>query len=271
MALRHFLSILDVNASELRTLVTSALRLKRLERAKHAALLPHKTMALIFEKPSLRTRVSFEAGMTQMGGHAIYLDQGNIGLGVREPIRDVARVLSSMTEVITARVFKHETVQELAKHATVPVINALCDREHPCQAIADLVTIMEHKGRLDNSLRVTFVGDGNNNVTHSLGLALTKLGVHFTVASPKAHAMDPEISRLVRQAAEENNCELVETDDIMAAVESTDVIYTDTFVSMGREDEKEARLREFDGFKVTSEHMRHARADAIFMHDMPGE
>lgn len=270
MALRHFLSVADVTSAELRTLVSAALRLKKLDRAQHAQLLPNKTMALVFEKPSLRTRVSFEAGMTQLGGHAIYLDQGNIGLGVREPIFDVARVLSTMTDVITARVFSDATVRELAEHATVPVINALSDREHPCQAIADLLTIMEQKGRLDSSLRVTFVGDGNNNVTHSLALALAKLGVHFTVASPAAHAMDPEISREVRAAAAENNSELVETDDVMAAVDGTDVVYTDTFVSMGQEDEKEARIAAFEGFRVGAEHMSRARADAIFMHDMPG-
>jgi len=268
--LRHFISILDVTPTELRSLVTTAVKLKTLPAASQCQLLPHTTMTLIFEKPSLRTRVSFERGVAQLGGTSLYLSGEQVGLGVREPIRDVARVLSRMTTFITARVMKHETVTQLAQHATVPVINALCDREHPCQALADMVTIYEHKNhKLDKSLKVAFVGDGNNNVTHSLALACARLGVTFAVASPMGFEMDKTIADRAKSDARDHGATVTESHDIFKAVEGADVVYTDTWVSMGQEVDKARRLAIFKGFQITPQVMNAAKPDAIFMHDMP--
>jgi ornithine carbamoyltransferase len=268
--LRHFLRMTDLTSPELRGVIMSAARLKHVPRRQQLNLLPGMSMGMIFEKPSLRTHTSFETGMTQLGGHGMYLGPENIGLGQREPIVDVSRVLSSMVDVIIARVFKHSTVSELAAHSTVPVINALCDQEHPCQAVADMLTLYELKGRLDNSLTLAFVGDGNNNVTHSLALACAQLGVNFAVASPAQHAMDPAVRDLASSIASEHGSTIMETTDANAAVAGADAVYTDTFVSMGQEDEMEARLKEFEGYQVTAKMMTYAKDDAIFMHDMPG-
>eukprot|EP00045_Choanoeca_perplexa_P002785 m.26726 g.26726 ORF g.26726 m.26726 type:complete len:314 (+) comp11703_c0_seq1:63-1004(+) len=267
--LRHFLRTTDVSSAELRGIIMAASRLKQVPRRQQLNLMPGMSMGMIFEKPSLRTHTSFETGMTQLGGHGMYLGPENIGLGQREPIKDVSRVMSSMVDIIIARVFKHSTVAELAANSTVPVINALCDVEHPCQAVADMLTLYELKGRLDNTLTLSFVGDGNNNVTHSLALACAQLGVNFACASPAQHAMDPAISELASSIANEHGSTILETTDANEAVAGADAVYTDTFVSMGQEDEMEARLKEFHGYQVTREMMKHAKDDALFMHDMP--
>ncbi|EGD80423.1 ornithine carbamoyltransferase [Salpingoeca rosetta] len=249
---RHFLGMLSVSRGELTSILRGAVAMKAaVSRDPTAQLqwLQGRTMAMVFEKPSLRTHTSFQTGMHQLGGNAIYLGPEQIGLGKREPIKDVSRVLSRMTDIIIARVFSNESIRELAAHSSVPVINALCDVEHPCQAVADMLTILEHKGRLDSSLKVTFVGDGNNNVTHSLALACAQLGVNFTCASPTQHSMDAGILKTAQDTASATSAAITQTVDVAEAVTGADVVYTDTFVSMGQEDEKEQRLCEFDGYQ----------------------
>jgi ornithine carbamoyltransferase len=267
---QHFLRIAALPPQQLQGLIQSAVRLKAMPRKQQLNLLPGTSMAMVFEKPSLRTHSSFEIGMTQLGGHALYLGPDHIGLGKREPIKDVAAVLSRMADILIARVFDHDTVAQLAAHAQCPVINALCNREHPCQAVADVLTIFECKGRLDGTLKVAFVGDGNNNVTHSLALACAHLGIRFAVASPAQHRMDPAVVADVRMLAQASGAQLIETTDPAEAVADADVVYTDTFVSMGQEAQKAQRLQEFDGYRVTPGLMALAMPDAIFMHDMPG-
>ena len=257
MKTRHFLSIDDLNKKEFIQVLKLAQHLK--ENPYQPKRLTGNSMAMIFEKPSLRTRVSFEVAMTQLGGHAIYLAPTDIGLGIREPIKDVARVLSRMVDIIMARTYKHETIKELARFSEVPVINALSDLEHPCQILADFLTILEKKKRF-NRLKLAFVGDGNNNVTHSLALASAKLKIDFKVASPKGYWMRSEISR---------KTETLETTDPKEAVKGCDVVYTDTWISMGSEKEKKERLKVFRNYQVTKLLMKLAKRDAIFMHDMP--
>lgn len=228
----------------------------------------NKTMAMIFEKPSLRTRVSFETGMTQLGGHAIYLAPSDIGMGNREEPRDVSTVLSSMVDVIMARTFKHSTVEDLAEHATVPVINALSDKEHPCQILADFMTIWEKKGTLEG-LTLAFVGDGNNNVTHSLALGSGLLGMNFKVGAPQGFWMDPDVVKRAEALAATTGVKISQTDKPEEAVKDADVVITDTWVSMGAEAEKEQRLKTFKPYQVDAALMDKAKKDAIFMHCLP--
>lgn len=265
---RHFLSITDLTSKEIEKVLLMSLKLKQKPLSYQSGLLKNRTMAMIFEKPSLRTRVSFEGGMTQLGGHAIYLAPTDIGLGKREPIRDVSRVLSRMVNIIMARTFFHETVVELARYSSVPVINALSDLEHPCQILADLLTIKEKKKRLEG-LRVAFVGDGENNVTHSLALASGILGINFSVAAPKGFWMKKDVSNQAKILAQKTKVNIYETEDVLEAIENADVVYTDTWVSMGDEKEMTKRLKVFKKFQVTKSLMSKAKKDAIFMHDMP--
>ena len=223
---------------------------------------------MIFEKPSLRTRVSFETAMTQLGGHAINLSPADIGIGERESVMDVAKVISSMTSIIMARVFRHSLVKELAKHSSVPVINGLSDLEHPCQILADLLTIYECKKKF-HGLKITYFGDSENNISHSLALASGILGMNFTTASPKGYWMKKNIVKKAKELAEKTGGQIIETDDPKLAVTDADIIYTDTWVSMGDEKEKEKRLKIFQQYQVTSKLMSFAKKDAIFMHDMP--
>src|SRR3990170_5569262 len=266
--LKHFLSITDLGKDDLVNVLGFAIKLKNTSFSKQSILVKNKTMAMIFEKPSLRTRVSFEAGMTQLGGHAIYLAPTDIGLGKREPIKDVSRVLSRMVDIIMARTFSHETIVELAKYSTVPVINTLSDLEHPCQILADLLTIEEKKKRL-KGLKLVFVGDGENNVTHSLALASGILGINFSVAAPKGYWMKKDISNNVKKLAKKTKVTILETDNPEEAAKEADVVYTDTWVSMGDESEKKKRLEIFKNYQVDNKLMKLAKKDAIFMHDMP--
>lgn len=227
-----------------------------------------KTLAMIFEKPSLRTRVSFETGMTQLGGHAIYLGPNDIQMGRRESIMDVAGALGRYVNLIMARVFVHATVVTLAQSSPVPVINGLSDLEHPCQILADLLTMLEHKRRLQR-LAVAFVGDGENNITHSLAIASGMLGMDFRVASPTGYAMKPEIVREAVRFAKISGGRIRQYSHPKDAVVGADVVYTDTWISMGDETEKEKRLAAFRGFAVTPALMNFAKRDAVFMHDMP--
>lgn len=266
---RDLLSIADLTAGEIEHVLDEASRLKDDTDAGIQNLtFAQKTLVMIFEKPSLRTRVSFETGMTQLGGHAIYLAPTDIGMGKREPVKDVAEVLSRMGDMLMARTFAHATVEELARHSRVPVINGLSDREHPCQILADLLTIREHKGRL-KGLRLAFFGDSENNIVHSLALAASLLGMHFVTCSPRGYWMDRSVATLARRYAAQTGGTITETDDWTKAAHNADVIYTDTWVSMGDETEREARMQVFRPYQVTEQTMRQAMPDAIFMHDMP--
>lgn len=271
MKTKHdFLSITDYTADEVAHVLTLAAKLKKQlkQSGKNSSVFSGKTLVMIFEKPSLRTHASFEIGMTHLGGHALYFGPEHIGLGKREPVEHAAKVLSSMGDVIMARVFKHETIVELAKYSTVPVINGLSDVEHPCQILADLLTIWEHKGTL-KGVKLAYVGDGENNVTHSLALASGLLGIHFVCASPKGYAMNRGVVAKAKKLAKTSGGSIAESYNPVDAVKGADVIYTDTWVSMGDEIEKTKRLKIFPPYQVNSKLMKRAKPDAIFMHDMP--
>jgi ornithine carbamoyltransferase len=227
-----------------------------------------RTLGMIFEKPSLRTRVSFEAGMAHLGGHAIYLAPGDIGLGTREPVADVAAALSRWVDVISARVFKHETVEELAEHATVPVINALSDREHPIQAFADLLTLTEQKGPLGNNLKLAYIGDGNN-VLHALLLACSIMGVNLSAACPDGYMPDPEYVRLATEAAAATGATVSVGTDPAEAAENADALYTDVWTSMGQETERDSRLAAFAPYRIDAALTAKAKPDAIVLHCLP--
>ncbi len=230
-------------------------------------VLSGKTAALIFEKPSLRTRVSFEVGMKQLGGTAIYLSQAEVGLGQREPVADVARVLSRYVSGIVARTYAQKALQDLAAAADVPVINALSDEEHPCQALADLLTIREKKGSL-KGVRVAFVGDGNN-VASSLAIAAGLAGVDMAVASPDGFSLPPAVVEAATGWARRTGGSLETMVDPEVAVRGADVVYTDVWTSMGQEAAWRERLEAFQGYQVDEKLMSLAKPDAIFMHDLP--
>ncbi|HDY66960.1 MAG TPA: ornithine carbamoyltransferase [Candidatus Scalindua sp.] len=225
-----------------------------------------KTLGMIFEKSSMRTRVSFEAAMTQLGGHAIYLTKQDINLGVRESVKDVAAVLSRYVDCITIRTYAHETVVELANSSSVPVINALSDYTHPCQALADLYTIKEKKGGLEN-IKLAFVGDGNN-VARSLAFLCAKLNVSYQIASPENYELSAEFLEKVRGIATSSTC-IEQYRDPKKVVGNADVIYTDTWVSMGKEKEVETRRNDFKGYQVNSTLVSYARKDVSVMHCLP--
>ncbi|MCE5313580.1 MAG: ornithine carbamoyltransferase [Armatimonadota bacterium] len=230
-------------------------------------ILAGKTLAMIFEKPSLRTRVSFETGIFQLGGHGIYLGPNDIALGKRESVADVARTIGRMCDIVMARVFEHEKVTGLAEYAGVPVINALSDLEHPCQALADFYTIIEHKGKLEG-LKLAFIGDGNN-VAHSLMLLAAKVGMNFAIGCPKDYEPDENVTAKAREFAKETGATIEITNDPIEAVKGADVVYTDVWASMGQEAEAEERAKTFADFQVNSDLMSHAKPDAIFEHCLP--
>jgi len=268
--IRHFLSITDISKDELLSILNLSAQLKKeiYDGKRNEEVLKNKSMLMIFEKPSLRTRVSFEIGMTQLGGHALYLAPADIGMGTREEPRDVAAVASRMGDIIMARTFKHSTVEELAAHSKVPVINALSDLEHPCQILADLLTIQEVKGTLQG-LTITFLGDGNNNVTHTMALAAGMLGIHFRVGAPEGYFMDKDIVVKAKKFAAETGGSITESANPEDMVKDADVVVTDTWVSMGDEAEKAERLRIFPPYQVSEAMMKLAKKDAIFMHCLP--
>jgi ornithine carbamoyltransferase len=262
--LKHFLSVNDLSREDALYLLTEATRLKRELRdnpARQRESLRGEILAMVFEKPSLRTRLSFDVGMYQLGGHAVYLSPSEIGLGSRESVADVARVLSRMSHGIMARVFQHATVVELAQHATVPVINGLCDQEHPCQALADLLTLQEHKGL--EGRKMAYIGDGNN-ICHSLMLLCAKLGVRFAVASPEGY--EP-LRSFVTAAREMGEVEFAR--DPRVAVQDADAVYTDVWTSMGQEEEDAKRKQVFPPYQLNAELLRYAKPDTIVMHDLP--
>ena len=262
---RHFLSVTDFTGEEIELVLETARRVKK-HPADYADSMKRRVLAMIFQKPSLRTRVSFETGMAQMGGHAIYLAPSDISLGTRETPEDVALVLSRMADVIMARVFGHTIMEALARYAGVPVINGLSDFEHPCQILADLQTIIERKGRLDG-LQACYIGDGNN-VAHSLmyGAALT--GMHLTVITPEGYAPTPEVLEKARHLGQTTGARIVATTDLDATA-GADVLYTDVWASMGQEDEANARKRIFQAYRIDAETMQRADADAVILHCLP--
>jgi len=264
METKDFLSIADLPRDQVEPLVREALRMKD---GQKRSPLAGKTVALLFEKPSLRTRVSFEVGIRQLGGDCIYLSRDDVGLSVREPVADVARVLDRWVDVIVARVFSHESLVLLARHTTIPVVNALSDLEHPCQALGDLLTILEHKDTLQG-LRLVFVGDGNN-VASSLALACASVGMDFHLASPQDYRPPAVIWKEAANRASLRGSRVSWSQSPQEAVSNADVVYTDVWVSMGQEEERAGRLRAFKGYQVNDALMRHAVPDAIFMHDLP--
>ena len=264
--MRNFLSINECSAEQLKELLDGSRELKKLYKGGGRDLcLCGKSLAMLFEKPSLRTRMSFQVAMTDLGGNAIYVKPEDIGgIGKREPVKDMARVLSRYVDGIMARTFEHSTVTELAEFATVPVINALTDWSHPCQAMADMLTISEHCGRL-KGVKIAFVGDGNN-VARSLAFACAKLGIKMVIAAPAGYELDAETIKTANQVSAGS---VSQTNDPAQAVARADIIYTDTWVSMGQEDEKKKRLEDFAGFQVNAELLKSASADVKIMHCLP--
>ncbi len=266
--MRHFLDLASCSSDELHDLLDLALRLKAEWRAGgNEAILRGKTLGMIFQKPSLRTRVSFEMAMKQLGGDAIMLGPQEIGLGVRESVPDVARVLSSYVQGIMARVFAHRDALALAAHSRVPVINGLSDDYHPCQALADILTIRESLGELPG-LQLAFVGDGNN-VAASLALACAHFGIHFTIATPEGYEMKAPIREQAQEIARRNGTVIQMHTRPQMAVAGADVVYTDTWVSMGQEAESAERLGEFRQYQVNAALLRGAKPGAIVMHCLP--
>jgi ornithine carbamoyltransferase len=263
---RDLVSIHDLPRADLLEILDLAAGVKE-NPGDHRTALPGRTLAMIFEKPSLRTRVSFEAGMTELGGHAINLAPTEISMGRRESVPDVARTLSGMVDGIMARTFSHQAIVDLARHASVPVINGLSDREHPCQALADFLTIREVLGRIEG-VKIAYVGDGNN-VTHSLMDAAAKLGAHLSAATPAGYDPDPAVVRRAREAAAATGSRIEAGHAWEPAVEGADVVYTDTWASMGQEAEHDARVQSFRPYQVNAAVMARARKGAVFMHCLP--
>jgi ornithine carbamoyltransferase len=261
---KDLLSIADLTPEGIRQLISSAVTLKA---EGWSSRLSAKVLALLFEKPSLRHRVSFEVAMSQLGGECIYLSPAEVGLGQRESIADVARVLSGYVDCIAARTFSHQTLENLAKYSRVPVINSLSDLEHPCQALADLLTIYERKEGLEG-LTLAYIGDGNN-VANSLILATTMCGINFQIASPVGYAIKENILNLARDYAAASGSIIFGTEDPRQAVVGADIVYTDVWTSMGQENETEKRRQAFAGYQVNAPLMSLAKEDAIFMHDLP--
>lgn len=262
---RNFVSIADFSGDEIREVLEAAAAVKADRAAFGPTPLLHRTLAMVFQKPSLRTRVSFEAGMTQLGGHAIYLAPSDISLGKRETTEDIAIVLSRYSDFIMARVFGHQIVCDLARHATVPVVNGLSDHEHPCQCLADLQTIVERKGRLEG-LHLCFIGDGNN-VAHSLLLGGALLGMSVTVICPEGYEPDAALTDRARALGASSGASIGWSHDLDAA-RGADVLYTDVWASMGQEAEAEERRRVFADYRIGPETMRRA-PDAVILHCLP--
>jgi ornithine carbamoyltransferase len=267
---RSLITLWDVTPEQIRTLLHVAAEMKTHDLARETSLYWEypRTLAMLFEKPSLRTRVSFEVSMAHLEGHAIYLAPDDVGLGKREAVADVAGALSRWVDAITARVFKHETVEELAQHATIPVINALSDREHPIQAFADLLTLQEQKGMLGNGLKLAYVGDGNN-VLHALLLGCAKVGVHLSAGCPEGYQPSPDYVAEAQRIGAETGARIEITIDPVEAVRDADAIYTDVWTSMGQEAEKEARLQLFTPYRLDAALVAQAKPDAIVLHCLP--
>ncbi|GIV11168.1 MAG: ornithine carbamoyltransferase, catabolic [Fimbriimonadales bacterium] len=265
---QHYLSITDLNPQTAQTVLSLAQAMKLATHSGQELFqFPRPTaLALIFEKPSLRTRVTLEVGLYQLSAHGVYLTQNDIQMGKREAVMDIARNLSRWVRGVVARVFLHTTLEELTRFAEVPIINALSDREHPCQALADLMTIQERKGIAP--LRLAWVGDGNN-VCHSFTLLAALLGHTITIATPQGYAPLPTVIEQAQDFASRSGGNVRLTLDPHEAVTDADVVYTDVWVSMGYETEREARMRQFQAFQLNERLLSHAKPDAIVLHCLP--
>lgn len=263
-SIRHFIDLLDVNTEEVKMLLNATTRLKAMKRAEFLPLAGH-CLGLVFEKPSLRTRVSFQAAMGQLGGTSIFLSGADAGLGTREPLSDYARVMTSYVDALVVRTFLHATVDGFAQYANCPVINGLSDYYHPCQALADLFTISEHFKSLSQRT-VVFVGDGNN-VSRSLAVGCAHLGWKFRLCCPKEFIFDDSFVKTYQQRFPGIHCETVH--DPVKAMQGADVVYTDVWTSMGQEKEAEQRLKQFHGFQVNADLLKHSPAQAVVMHCLP--
>ncbi len=261
---RHVLSVNDMTTEEVRALFDLTRDIKMGRNPDNGR---NKTLAMIFEKPSLRTRATFSVAMTRLGGTHVYMPHTEVGLGTRETPRDVAKCLSRWVDAVAARTHSHSTVQELAEHSTIPVINALTDREHPCQALADFYTILEHRSETAG-MKLVFVGDGNN-VAQSLMLLAPRLGTHFTLACPPGYEPQSDIIAQAEAMAAAHGTRFEITNDALSAADDADILYTDAWTSMGQESESERRMQEFSSFQINRELMREAKEDVLIMHCLP--
>jgi ornithine carbamoyltransferase len=266
--MQHFLDIADCSKEELTSLLDLAIKLKKeWQEGGNKPVLGGKVLGMVFQKPSLRTRVSFEVGMLHLGGQALYLSPAEIGLGKRESTADVARVISRYVQGIMARVFAHEHITDLAKYATVPVINGLSDHNHPCQAMTDMLTIRERLGRIEG-LKVAYVGDGNNVAT-SLLMAASKLGAHFAIATPQGYELPDAVVEQGRRFASASGSQVTVTNDPGTAAQDADVIYTDAWTSMGQEEEAQKRRLVFPPYQVNRSLVERGSSNCIVMHCLP--
>lgn len=265
---RDMIELDEYSTEEIQFLLDSAIEIKRKQKNGEVYQpLKGKTIGLIFEKSSTRTRVSFEAGMFQLGGHALFLSKNDIQLGRGEPISDTAQVMSRYLDGLMIRTFGHDNVVNLAKYASIPVINGLSDMAHPCQVLADLQTVLEHKGKL-KGLKMAFIGDGNN-MAHSLLIGGAKMGMHVAVASPKGYEADASIVNLSEEIAAQTGGKITITQDPIEAAKDADVIYTDVWASMGFEEEQAQREAAFADYQVNEELVKAAKPDYLFLHCLP--
>lgn len=265
---KHLLTLLDYTSDEVKGLISLATQLKKVTKeGKCPRLLEGKTLGMIFEKSSTRTRVSFEVGMQQLGGYGMYMNARDMQIGRGEPISDTGKVLSGYLDGIMIRANSHEMVKELADNSSIPVINGLTDIFHPCQALADLETIIENKGSFDG-LKVAYVGDGNN-VAHSLVIACAHVGMDVAVATPPGYECDIQVIERAAKVAEANGSKIFITHDPIEAVANADVIYADVWTSMGQEEETQQRLIDFKAYQINDELVAHAKKDYMFLHCLP--
>lgn len=266
--MKDLISLHDLTSEEVKALLELGIKLKAETKAgKEHHILKGKTLGMIFTKSSTRTRVSFEVGMTQLGGYPLFLSSNDIQLGRGETIYDTAKVLERFLDGIMIRTYAHQDVLDLAEYANIPVINALTDLLHPCQVLADLMTAYEHKGKLEG-LKLAYIGDGNN-MAHSLMYGCAKAGLDCAVATPDDYQCDSEVVANAKDDFKKSGRELIITNDPVEAIKNADIVYTDTWVSMGQESEKAERQKVFMPYQVNGELFRHADSDAVFMHCLP--
>lgn len=260
------ISIEDLNDQEVQEVLSLASRMKSAPE-RYRQSLAGRSMSMLFEKPSLRTRVTFEVGIASLGGYAVYMGPTDVALGKREAVEDVARNLDRWVDLIVARVFEHRTLETLARYSKAPVINALSDTEHPCQALADIMTILEHKKRFAG-VKCAFIGDANN-VCYSLFLVASRMGMKLAQGGPKDYHMNAELVESIRNNASKSGGSIAIFEDPVEAIRDADVVYTDIWTSMGQESQKNNKDKAFEGYQVNSTLMAHAKPDAIFMHCLP--
>lgn len=266
--MKDFISLHDLTKEEIENLISLSVKLKTdLKNGIDNKILKGKTLGMIFSKSSTRTRVSFEVGMTQLGGYPLFLSSNDIQLGRGETIYDTAKVLERYLDGIMIRTFSHNYVIELAKYADIPVINALTDLLHPCQVLADLQTIYEKKGTLEN-LKFTYIGDGNN-MAHSIMYGCGKVGIDCAIASPEGYMPDEDVTLNAKEDFKKSGANLLITNDVNEAIKDADIVYTDTWVSMGQEAEKAERIKIFMPYQINAELFKKAKSDALFMHCLP--